>query len=292
MKFKQLFTEIFLADIASLLGLLGLIFFVAVAVLAPWIAPQNPYDLMVIDIMDGQLAPWSELGSGMTAVLGTDEQGRDMLSAIMYGLRISLFVACISTLIGTLIGVFLGLLAALQRGWLDSLIMRLVDVKMSFPGILLALMLLAMLGQGVEKVILALVVGIWASKARITRSAALAEIEKEYIKAAQLAGLNKFQIMIRYLLPNSIAPILVMLPMIFSGAVAAEATLSFLGVGVPVTEPSLGMLIANGYDFLLAGYWWISIVPGLVLVLLILCVNVVSDRIREYANPILRQETY
>ena len=272
----------------AIAGLVGFIFFILVALLAPWISPQNPYDLMVLDIMDGLLPPLSKLGNGTTAWLGTDALGRDILSSVMYGLRISLFVAFVAVTIGTIIGVILGLLAAIYGGWIETVIMRAVDLKVSFPGILLALMLLAIFGTGVDKIIYALIIGVWASKARLTRSSALSEMQKEYIDAARLSGISNLRIMLRFLLPNSIAPVLVVVPMALSGAIGAEATLSFLGVGVPITEPSLGLLISNGNDYLLSGKWWISIIPGLVLVSLVLCINVVADRIREHNNPYLK----
>ena len=279
---------IFAGHPIAIAGLVGFIFFILVALLAPWISPQNPYDLMVLDIMDGLLPPLSKLGNGTTAWLGTDALGRDILSSVMYGLRISLFVAFVAVTLGTIIGVILGLLAAINGGWVETIIMRAVDLKVSFPGILLALMLLAIFGTGVDKIIYALIIGVWASKARLTRSSALSEMQKEYIDAARLSGIPNWRIMIRFLLPNSIAPVLVVVPMALSGAIGAEATLSFLGVGVPITEPSLGLLISNGNDYLLSGKWWISIIPGLVLVSLVLCINVVADRIREHNNPYLK----
>ena len=279
---------IFAGHPIAIAGLVGFIFFILVALLAPWISPQNPYDLMVLDIMDGLLPPLSKLGNGTTAWLGTDALGRDILSSVMYGLRISLFVAFVAVTIGTIIGVILGLLAAIHGGWIETVIMRAVDLKVSFPGILLALMLLAIFGTGVDKIIYALIIGVWASKARLTRSSALSEMQKEYIDAARLSGIPNWRIMLRFLLPNSIAPVLVVVPMALSGAIGAEATLSFLGVGVPITEPSLGLLISNGNDYLLSGKWWISIIPGLVLVSLVLCINVVADRIREHNNPYLK----
>ena len=281
---------IFAGHPIAIAGLVGFIFFILVALLAPWISPQNPYDLMVLDIMDGLLPPLSKLGNGTTAWLGTDALGRDILSSVMYGLRISLFVAFVAVTIGTIIGVILGLLAAINGGWVETIIMRAVDLKVSFPGILLALMLLAIFGTGVDKIIYALIIGVWASKARLTRSSALSEMQKEYIDAARLSGIPNWRIMFRFLLPNSIAPVLVVVPMALSGAIGAEATLSFLGVGVPITEPSLGLLISNGNDYLLSGKWWISIIPGLVLVSLVLCINVVADRIREHNNPFLKYQ--
>lgn len=281
---------IFSGHYIAIAGLIGFSFFLLIAILAPWIAPQNPYDLMVLDIMDGLLPPLSKLGNGTTAWLGTDALGRDILSAVMYGLRLSLFVAFVAVSIGTTIGVILGLLAAVKGGWVETIIMRAVDLKVSFPGILLALMMLAIFGTGVDKIIYALIIGVWASKARLTRSQALSEMQKEYIDAARISGIPNWRIMVRFLLPNSIAPVLVMVPMALSGAIGAEATLSFLGVGVPITEPSLGLLIANGNDYILSGKWWISIIPGLVLVSLVLCINVVADRIREYNNPYLKSK--
>lgn len=280
--------KIFRGHPMAIIGLVGIVFFISVALLAPWIAPQNPYDQMQLDILDGLLPPGSTLGTGVYSVMGTDALGRDILSAVMYGLRISLFVAFVAVLVGSGIGILLGLLAALKRGWTETIIMRAVDLKISFPGILLALMLLAMFGTGVDKVIFALIIGAWASKARLVRAVALSEMKKEYIDAARLAGLSDWRIMTRFLLPNSISPVLVVLPMSISGAIGAEATLSFLGVGVPITEPSLGLLIANGNDYLLSGKWWISLFPGLVLVLMVLCINVVADRLRDHANPYMR----
>ena len=282
--------SIFAGHPIAIAGLIGFVIFVLIALLAPWIAPQNPYDLMVLDIMDGLLPPLSKLGNGTTSWLGTDAVGRDILSAVMYGLRLSLFVAFIATTVGSIIGVFLGLLAATKGGWVESVIMRAVDLKVSFPGILLALMMLAIFGTGVDKIIYALIIGVWASKARLTRSSALQEMQKEYIDAARISGIPSWRIMMKFLLPNSIAPVLVMVPMALSGAIGAEATLSFLGVGVPITEPSLGLLIANGNDYLLSGKWWISIFPGIILVLLVLCINVVADRVREFNNPYLKHQ--
>lgn len=272
------------------LALLGLGTFIVIALLAPWIAPQNPYDLKTLDVMDGLLKPGMELMNGTTAWLGTDSVGRDILSSVMYGLRISLFVALLVVIFGTIIGVILGLCAAFYGGWVETIVMRAVDLKISFPGVLLALMILSIFGTGVDKVIIALIIGAWAGKARLVRSVALSEIKKEYMDAAQLGGMSRFHIMTRFLLSNSISPVLVLVPMSISGAISAEATLSFLGVGVPITEPSLGLLIANGNDYVLSGKWWISIFPGVVLVALVLCINVISDRIRDWANPYLKDE--
>ena len=286
--FADQFRAVFRGHPMALAGLIGVITFILLAIFAPLIAPQDPYDQAKLDILDGLMAPGSTLFDGTYSVMGTDALGRDILSAVLYGLRISLFVAFTAVIVGSTIGVLLGLVAAYYRGWIETVIMRAVDLKISFPGILLALMLLALFGTGVDKVIYALIIGAGASKARLVRAVALSEMKKEYIDAARIAGLSSFRIMTRFLLPNSISPVLVVLPMSISGAIGAEATLSFLGVGVPITEPSLGLLIANGNDYLLSGKWWISIFPGLVLVGMVLCINVVADRLRDHANPFLK----
>ena len=285
---SEKFWSVFRGHPMALAGLVGVVIFILLAIFAPVITPQDPYDQAKLDILDGLLPPGSTLFDGTYSVLGTDALGRDILSAVIYGLRISLFVAFTAVIVGSTIGVLLGLVAAYYRGWIETVIMRAVDLKISFPGILLALMLLALFGTGVDKVIYALIIGAWASKARLVRAVALAEMKKEYIDAARIAGMSGFRIMTRFLLPNSISPVLVVLPMSISGAIGAEATLSFLGVGVPITEPSLGLLIANGNDYLLSGKWWISVFPGLVLVGMVLCINVIADRLRDHANPFLK----
>jgi peptide/nickel transport system permease protein len=283
--FRAIFRQQYLAQA----GLIGIGCFLLLALLAPLIAPQNPYDQMQLDIMNGLMPPMSEMMDGSIAWLGTDSLGRDILSAVLYGLRISLFVAVFAVAAGMTVGLLLGLLAALKGGWVDSVIMRAVDLTLSFPGVLLAIMLLAVFGTSVDKVIFALAMGIWAHTARVVRGVALSEMKRDYIAAARLGGISEWRVMLHFLLPNSISPVLVIMPMSISGTIVAEATLSFLGVGVPITQPSLGLLIANGNDYLLSGKWWISIIPGLVLVAMVLCINVVADRLRDHANPYLRE---
>lgn len=273
---------------AAIAGLVGIVIFALAALFAPLIAPQNPFDQNQLDIMNGLLSPMSEMMDGRVSLLGTDAVGRDILSAVLYGMRTSLLVALLAVGIGLVIGVVLGLLAVMRGGWVDAIIMRAVDLTVSFPGVLLALMLLAVFGSGVDKVILALAIGIWAQNARMVRAVGLSEMKKDYIAAARIGGIGDLRIMFHFLLPNAISPVLVLMPMAISGAIVAEATLSFLGVGVPITEPSLGLLISNGNDYLLSGRWWISVVPGLVLVLMVLCINVVADRLRDHANPYLQ----
>lgn len=266
----------------SLIALGLLILFV---VAAPFFAPQNPYDLLSLDLMDGRLPPGSTSVDGMTYWLGTDAQGRDMLSAILYGLRISLFVGLGAVLISVAIGVMLGLLAAYRGGWVDTVVMRAVDFILGFPTILVALVLLAVLGRGIDKVIIALVVVQWAHYARIMRSRALQERRKEYIEAAQNLGFPAWRVMLVHLMPNCIGPVMVFGTIQIATAIALEATLSFLGVGVPVTEPSLGLLIASGFEYLLSGDYWISIFPGIALLWLILSINIAGDRLRESLDP-------
>ncbi|MGN6098472.1 MAG: ABC transporter permease [Bosea sp. (in: a-proteobacteria)] len=266
-------------------GLLLLVAIVLAALLAPWIAPQDPYDLTQLDILDGRLPPGSVSATGMTYWLGTDDQGRDMLSAILYGLRISLFVGVTSALAAATVGAILGLVAAYAGGRLESALMRLVDLQLSFPTILIALMILAFLGKGIANVVLALVIVEWAAYARTARASALIESRKEYIEAATAMGASSGRILFRHLLPNCLTPLLVIGTVQVARAIALEATLSFLGLGVPVTEPSLGMLIANGYQYMLSGKFWISFYPGVALLLTVMAINMVGDHLRDVLNP-------
>ena len=274
---------------AATLAAIACLVLVLVALFAPWIAPQDPYDLASLSIMDGRLPPGSESMDGWTYWLGTDAQGRDMLSAMLYGLRTSLGVGVLSGLFALAVGTTLGLVAAYFGGRIDTLVMRVVDLMLGFPTILVALMMLAVLGQGVGKVILALVVVQWAYFARAVRAAALVERGKEYVEAAQCLGLSKARILFSHLLPNCLPPVIVIGTIQVAHAIAAEATLSFLGIGLPITEPSLGLLIANGYQVLLAGLYWISVFPGLLLLALIFSINIVGDRLREALNPRLQK---
>lgn len=254
---------------------------VALALIGPFVAPQNPYDLTALNVMDNRLSPGERGMAGFTFWLGTDAQGRDMLSAILYGLRTSLFVGLAATAGALVLGVTVGLTAAQFGGRVDAVLMRVVDFILGFPSILVALVLLASIGRGVDKVILAIVVVQWANYARLMRAAALVERRKEYIEAAVNQGLPTAYIMRAHLLPNSIGAVLVVATVSIAGAIALEATLSFLGVGVPVTEPSLGLLIANGFEFLLSGEYWISVFPGVALLALMMSINVVGDRLRR-----------
>jgi peptide/nickel transport system permease protein len=283
----------FLIDFAgSRIAMVGLVVFMAilvVALFAPVVSPQNPYDLAALDLLDGRLPPGERAASGMTYWLGTDDQGRDMLSAIFYGLRTSLGVGAASAVVALAIGGAIGLVAAYVGGRLETVIMRIVDIQLSFPSILVALILVAVLGQGVGKIILALVTVQWAYYARTVRSSALVERRKEYIEAARCLALGNARIVFRHLMPNCLPPIIVVVTVQVAHAIALEATLSFLGIGLPITEPSLGLLIANGFQYLMSGKYWISFFPGLALLITIVAINLVGDQLRDVLNPRLRR---
>ena len=362
----QRFVSEFVESKVALFGLVVFAIIAAIAILAPWIAPQNPYDLAQLDIMDGRMEPGTVGGAGFTYWLGTDDQGRDMLSGIMYGLRISLLVGAGSAIIACVVGASLGLLAAYAGGRTDTVIMRLVDLQLSFPAILTALMLIAFLGTArqfqhdfgawtettlIEAVVLALlagwtlglrhrfrpqtrplatVVGVvamglliaiavliatgrsvsisfsyggksvwlvvfaiimveWSYYARTVRGTALVESRREYMEAAQCLALPTRRILFRHLLPSCLPPLIVVGTMQIARAIALEATLSFLGLGVPITEPSLGLLIANGYEYMLSGKYWISFYPGIALLVTIVSINLVGDQLRDVLNPRLRR---
>lgn len=270
----------------AMAGLILMILLAIPAVAAPWIAPQNPYDIGSLDILDSQMPPGSVAEvSGITYWLGTDSQARDVLSAVLYGMRTSLLVAFLSVTVSLLIGSTVGLCAAYFGGWLDALLMRIVDIQLSFPAILVALVMLSVLGQGLDKVIIALIVVQWAYFARTVRGTALVERNREYVLAARCLSLGWQRIIARHLLPNCLPPLIVIATIDLANAIALEATLSFLGVGVPVTQPSLGMLIANGFEFMLSGQYWISFFPGIALALAIVGINLVGDHLRDILNP-------
>ena len=279
------------ADSQVAVASLALVLILALlAIFAEFITPQNPYDLIQLDIMNGVLPPGGTTFDGaQTFWLGTDEQGRDMLSAIVFGLRMSLSVGALSTLIALTIGMSLGVVAAYFGGRVDTIIMRIVDLQLSFPTILIALILLAALGKGVDKVIIALIAVQWAYYARTVRGTALVERRKEYIEAASCLALSHRRIVFSHLLPNCLPPLIVVATVQVANAIALEATLSFLGVGVPITEPSLGLLIANGYGYMLSGKYWISFFPGIALLVTIVAINLVGDQLRDVLNPRLRR---
>ncbi|MDB2332429.1 ABC transporter permease [Amylibacter sp.] len=269
------------------------------AIFAQFIAPTNPFDPASLELMNGFTPPMEpNMYTGEVFLLGTDDQGRDLFSAILYGLRISLFVGLMAVSLAMTMGVILGLIAGYVGGWLDNLIMRLADIQMTFPSILIAMLIFGV-ARGLlppelryEMAITVLIISIglseWVPFARTVRGSTMVEKEKEYIAAAQLIGLKKWQIMIRHILPNVLGPVLVIATITFALAIIAEATLSFLGVGAPRTEPSLGTLIRVGQDFLFSGEWWILLFPALTLLALALAVNLLGDWLRDTLNPRLK----
>lgn len=274
-----------LRDPVGLLGVVIVAGLVLAAIFAPAISWQNPYDLSQLDFLDARLAPGSQSGTGMTFLLGSDDQGRDLLSAILFGLRTSLLVGVISAAVALVIGAAAGLVSAYAGGRIDTLIMRIVDIQLSFPAILIALILLAILGQGVDKIIFALVVTQWAYYARTIRGSALVERRRSYVDAARCLALPPGKIVFSHILPNCLPPLIVVVTMRVAYAISLEATLSFLGIGLPITKPSLGLLIANGFKYLMSGDYWISLFPGLALLLLIVGINLIGDTLRDLLNP-------
>jgi len=267
------------------------------AVFAGWVAPHNPFDLATLELSDARLPPAWEEGGQARYLLGTDDQGRDILSALMYGARISLFVGGVSVLLSVVVGVGLGLLAGFVGGRVDAFIMRVCDVMLSFPPILIALLIdgagRAMFPEAAEHLafavlIIAISLSYWVQYARTVRGSTLVERNKEYVQAARVIGVHPLRIMFRHVLPNVTGPVLVLATIQVALAIITEATLSFLGVGVPPTQPSLGTLIRVGNDFLFSGEWWITVFPGVMLVLIALSVNLLGDWLRDALNPRLR----
>lgn len=275
----------------AIFGAVLLLLLLLAALFAPWLAPQDPYDLAQLDILDARLPPGERAGDGgLVYWLGTDEQGRDMLSAMLYGLRISLGVGVSATLLALALGMTVGLLAGYVGGRTEAIIMRIADIQLSFPAILLALILIAVLRPGLGNIVIALVAVQWAYYARTARSAALVERRKEYIEAATSLGLSTPRILFRHLLPNCLPPVIVIAALQVASAILLEATLSFLGLGVPITEPSLGLLISNGQQYLLSGKYWISVYPGILLAITIVAINLVADQVRDVLNPRLQKQ--
>ena len=282
-----------MAIVAAVMALLC----VFCAVFAPWVSPHNPFDLATLNLSDARLPPaWMAEGSSRY-LLGTDDQGRDILSALFYGARISLLVGLASVILSMIAGVGLGLLSGFAGGKVDAFIMRVCDVMLSFPSILIALLIdgvgRAMFPNAHDTLafgvlIIAISLSGWVQYARTVRGSTLVERNKEYVQAARVIGVSPYRIMVRHVLPNVMGPVLVLATIQVAAAILTEATLSFLGVGVPPTSPSLGTLIRIGNDFLFSGEWWITIFPGIMLVLIALSVNLLGDWLRDALNPRLR----
>ena len=287
----------FRSKVTILAALVTLLYFMA-ALFAPWIAPHNPFDLSTVDLLDSLIPPYWSAGGDSKFLLGTDDQGRDLFSAILYGSRISLAVGFVSVAFAAVLGILLGLIAGYVGGKTDAVIMRIAEVQLTFPAILIALLV-----DGVARAIfgdldreryafwiLSFAIGLsfWVQYARTVRGSTLVEKNKEYVQAARVIGIPSRIIMIRHVLPNVLGPVLVIATINLALAIITEATLSFLGVGVPPTQPSLGTLIRIGNDFLFSGEWWIAIFPGITLAILVLAVNLLGDWLRDVLNPKLR----
>ncbi len=294
------FLRKFLKDRVAIVSFLVLVTFVSAATLAPVIAPQNPYDLTQIDIMDSEIPPvWQEEGDPRF-ILGTDHQGRDMLSTILHGTGISLTIGVFAVLLQAFLGISIGLLAGFIGGRLDAFFMRLADIQLSLSTLMLAIIALAVfqaafsarLYEDLAIFMLILVIGLaeWPQYARTVRASVLGERSKAYVDAARALGFSNRRIMFRHILPNTLSPILVISTVQVANAVISEAALSFLGLGMPVTKPSLGSLIRSGFEFIFSGSWWITIIPAIFLVILILAFNLMGDWLRDTLNPKLYRD--
>jgi len=273
----------FMEDKLAVASIVIVALVILIALFPSLFAVQDPYDLAVLELANSYQEPGAEFP------LGTDDQGRDIMSAIFYGLRISLFVGVASTVLSGIIGLSIGLFAGYSGGIMDKLIMRLVDVQLSLPVFLVALVIMAIWGQGVIKIIIAITLVSWVYYARTVRGMVLSEKQKDYVQAAVAGGQSKALIMFSEIAPNIMAPVIVIGTVRIANAILLEATLSFLGLGVPITEPSLGLLISNGYEVLFSGYWWMSVFPGLALMIMVLAINLVGDRLRDVLNPRLKR---
>ncbi|MDX1810002.1 MAG: ABC transporter permease [Sulfurospirillaceae bacterium] len=281
--FKSELVLEFFEDKLAVIGLIVFVIFAVLALVPSFFSYQNPYDLSQLFLQNSFQAPNSNFW------LGTDGQGRDIYSAIVYGLRISLYVGLASTILSVIIGFSAGLVSGYYGGWIDTIIMRIADIQLSFPAILIALIIMALWGAGVGKIIIAITIVNWVYYARTARGVVLSEKEKDYSQSAKALGMKNFSIIFGEIMPNVTAPIIVIATVRIANAIILEATLSFLGLGVPITQPSLGSLISNGYRVLFSGYWWTSVFPGIVLMLLIISINLIGDRMRDIMNPRLKR---
>jgi peptide/nickel transport system permease protein len=273
---------------SAIAGTAIILFFAAMVILGPSLVAQNPYDVRQLELMDAFKPPvWLD-GGAAQYWLGTDQQGRDVLASIVYGARISIFIGLAAMLGSCLLGTSLGLLAGYYGGRLDSVIMRIADIQLSFPSVLIALFLMSAFGAGVDKVLIALVSVGWVVYARTVRGSTLREKGKEYVQAARVSGLPGHRIILKHVLPNVLTPLIVVATIQVGTFILIEASLSFLGVGVPVTRPSLGLLIKNGFDVLFSGLWWISVFPGLFIMLIVFGINLLGDFLRDELNPRLK----
>lgn len=275
-------------NVPAMIGSVLVVFAVLVAVFGRFVAPQNPYDLTQISLIDSYLPPsWLE-GGKAGYLLGTDAQGRDILSAIIYGSASSIMIGLVGMAASCLIGTTLGLIAGYYGGKADALIMRIADIQLSFPSMLIALFIMSVFGRGVGKLLIALTMVGWVTYARTVRGETLSVKKMEYVEAARTIGLPNRIIIVKHVLPNVVNSIIVLATIQIGNFILTEATLSFLGVGVPITKPSLGLLVKTGFDVLFSGLWWASIFPGLYIMLIVFGINLLGDFLRDELNPNLK----
>lgn len=289
------FWHSFTVDRVAQLSFIVFIVYALLAIFASVIAPFDPYDASQIDIMNSEIPPSWEEGGDESFLLGTDAQGRDMLSTILYGTRVSLMIGLCAVALQALLGIVIGLTAGYIGGRVDSLLMRIADIQLSFSTLMVAIIVLAVfqatfgteLYQQLAMIMLILVIGIaeWPQYARTIRASVLAEKKKEYVDAARVMGFGRLRIMFRHILPNTLSPILVISTVQIANAIISEASLSFLGLGMPVSQPSLGSLISSGFEYIFSGAWWITVIPGVVLIVLVLVMNLLGDWMRDVLNP-------
>ncbi|WP_339636947.1 ABC transporter permease [uncultured Sulfitobacter sp.] len=273
---------------SAMIGSALMVFFALAVLVGPFVVAQDPYDIAALNLMDSYKPPFWLEGGDPQFWLGTDGQGRDVWASILYGARISLFIGLVAMVASCVIGTLLGLIAGFYGGLVDSVIMRIADIQLSFPSILIALFLMSAVGTGVDKVLIALTAVGWVVYARTVRGSTLSEIEKEYVQAAKVAGLPNAKIIRKHVLPNVLTPLIVIATIQVGTFVLIEASLSFLGVGVPITQPSLGLLIKNGFDVLFSGLWWTSVFPGVAIMMLVFGINLFGDFLRDELNPRLK----
>jgi len=282
------FAHNFRGNISAISGASIILFFIVIVAFGPSLVRQNPYDIASLELMDAYKPPVWLTGGDARYLLGTDGQGRDVLASIIYGTRISLFIGLAAMICSSVIGATLGLIAGYFGGRLDGMIMRIADVQLSFPSILIALFLMSAFGTGIDKILISLTCVGWVIYARTVRGSTLSEKQKEYVQAARAAGLPNRLIIVRHILPNVMTPVIVVATIQIGTFILIEASLSFLGVGVPITKPSLGLLVKNGFDVLLSGLWWTSVFPGAVIMLIVFGINLLGDFLRDELNPRLK----
>jgi peptide/nickel transport system permease protein len=282
------FVHNFRGNISAITGGVIILFFIFIVAFGPSLVRQNPYDIASLQLIDAYKPPVWLSGGDPNYILGTDGQGRDLLASIVYGTRISLFIGLVAMICSSLIGATLGLVAGYYGGRLDGVIMRIADVQLSFPSILIALFLMSAFGTGIDKILISLTCVGWVIYARTVRGSTLSEKQKEYVQAAKAAGLPNRLIIVRHILPNVLTPLIVVATIQIGTFILIEASLSFLGVGVPITKPSLGLLVKNGFDVMLSGLWWTSVFPGAVIMLIVFGINLLGDFLRDELNPQLK----